>query len=112
MKENHIQKINKEYRKKDQITDVISFNTVDIENEILIKGDQKKIDMSGEIFICVKKAEENALKIGQNLQEELNFLMMHGFLHIIGYNHLEPKEEKIMIKTQKKLRKKMKKQGK
>ena len=68
--------------------------------------------MSGEIFICVKKAEENALKIGQNLQEELNFLMMHGFLHIIGYNHLEPKEEKIMIKTQKKLRKKMKKQGK
>ena len=43
MKENHIQKINKEYRKKDQITDVISFNTVDIENEILIKGDQKRL---------------------------------------------------------------------
>ncbi len=112
VKAKNIQKINKEYRNKNQVTDVISFNTTDIENEILAKHNQKKISVSGEIFICVKKAKENSLKIGQSLQEELNFLMMHGFLHIIGYNHLESKEEKIMIKTQRKLRKKMKMQGK
>lgn len=50
----------------------------------------------GEIFICIPYARRQAQKIGQTLEEELQFLFVHGLLHLFGYDHKKPREEKHM----------------
>ncbi len=90
-----IKRINKEYRNKDSVTDVISFayndNDVDniyAENEI------------GDIFICLERAKEQALEYGHSLEREVGFLAVHGYLHLKGYDHMTLEDEKVMFKLQ------------
>ena len=83
--DDYIQALNRQYRKKDQPTDVLSFsylNTSDFEETGLI----------GEIYISVPTAKRQAKKYKVNLKEELYKLFVHGFLHIFGHNH-ESKED-------------------
>lgn len=84
-----IKKLNKEHHNKDRVTDVISLSYF-----------KKKMDdpFVGEIFISVPYAKAQARLIGQSLQQELRFLFVHGLLHLFGYDHKKPAEEKRMLK--------------
>ena len=93
-----IHKINKEYRGVDRPTDVISFAFFDDENESLVKGDAPK--SLGQILISYQKAEEQAKEYGHSLNRELSFLFVHGLLHLLGYDHMNEKDEKEMFKLQ------------
>lgn len=97
-----IHAINKNYRGIDRPTDVISFAIQDDEDNDLI-------DLStftdvpnelGDIFISVDKVKEQAADFGHSFERELGFLAVHGFLHLNGYNHMEPEEEKEMFGLQ------------
>ena len=94
-----IHDINREYRKVDRPTDVISFAFLDdVDGEIKIKSDIPKI--LGEIFISVDKAIEQAENYGHSLLREMSFLFVHGLLHLLGYDHMKKEDEVIMFKLQ------------
>ncbi|MGP7819049.1 rRNA maturation RNase YbeY [Niallia sp. 01092] len=98
-----IQEINKEYREKDQPTDVISFAMEELgEGEIQLVG----VNMPrvlGDIIISIDKAQEQALEYGHSYMRELGFLAVHGFLHLLGYDHLTKEEEDVMFSLQKEI---------
>ena len=102
-----IQEINREFRFKDQPTDVISFALEDeVENDLML--DMSSFDgimprNIGDIVISVEKATEQANEYGHTLDRELGFLALHGFLHLNGYDHMEPNEEKEMFGLQKEI---------
>ncbi len=79
-----IQKLNKQYRDKDRPTDVLSFS---MEDPVHL----------GQIVISVDRARQQAKDIGQSLEDELQFLFAHGILHLLGYDHEKPEEEKVML---------------
>lgn len=93
--ENEIQRINKEYRHIDKVTDVISFAFEDNKN---FKGE--KIRVLGDIFICIPRMMEQANLYGHSEKRELSFLTVHGLLHLLGYDHMTEKEEEIMFTKQ------------
>ncbi|MBS4194722.1 rRNA maturation RNase YbeY [Lederbergia citri] len=98
-----IQKINKEYRGKDYATDVISFAMEELgEDEPEIKGAEMP-RMLGDIIISFEKAQEQANDYGHSFSRELGFLTIHGFLHLLGYDHIEEEDEKKMFKRQNEL---------
>ena len=88
-----IQKINREYRKIDKVTDVISFALCDDKDII-------QTDELGDIFICVDRATEQADEYGHSVTREMAFLAVHGYLHLCGYDHMTPEDEKIMFEKQ------------
>lgn len=100
-----IREINREYRDKDQATDVISFALEEMgdgETEIdWGEFDSETPRMLGDIIISTEKAEEQATDYGHTKARELGFLAVHGLLHLLGYDHMEPDEEKIMFGLQK-----------
>ena len=79
----YIHQLNKAYRGKDKSTDVLSFNYEDSE-------------LAGEIYISVDTAKKQAKDFKHSLQDELNKLFVHGFLHIHGYDHEHDKDYKRM----------------
>ncbi|MGG4253854.1 rRNA maturation RNase YbeY [Bacillus licheniformis] len=98
-----IQKINKEYRGKDYPTDVISFALEEGgEGEVEIIGADMP-PVLGDIIISVDKAREQAEEYGHSLMRELGFLTVHGFLHLLGYDHMTEEEEKEMFTKQKEI---------
>lgn len=93
--ETEIQKINREYRQIDRVTDVISFALFDGEKII---DDERTI--LGDIYICIPRMKEQAKEYGHSEKRELSFLVVHGLLHLLGYDHMTKKEEEIMFKIQ------------
>lgn len=92
-----IQQINKMYRDKDKVTDVISFALEEDEPEIT------GLDMPrvlGDIIICTDVAKEQADNYGHSFERELGFLALHGFLHLLGYDHMNEQDEKEMFGRQ------------
>jgi probable rRNA maturation factor len=88
-----IRKINHDYRNIDKVTDVISF------------PDQED-DYIGDIFISLEKAKEQALDYGHSIEREIGFLSVHGYLHLLGYDHHSEAEEKVMVEKQEAILKK------
>ncbi|WP_242222907.1 rRNA maturation RNase YbeY [Bacillus cereus group sp. BfR-BA-01380] len=98
-----IQEINREYRDKDQPTDVISFAMEDIgEGEMEIVGVEMP-RMLGDIIISIPRAKEQAEEYGHSFDRELGFLAVHGFLHLLGYDHMTEEDEKAMFGKQKEI---------
>ena len=99
-----IRKINKEYRGIDDKTDVISFALEDYKdiNDSYIK-------ILGDIYISYEQAENQASHFGNTTLEELFFLILHGILHLLGYDHMNLEDEKIMFELQDKILKKYQK---
>lgn len=95
-----IQEINRDYRDKDRSTDVISFALEEIgEGEIeILGGDMPRV--LGDIIISIPKTKEQAKEYGHSFTRELGFLTVHGFLHLIGYDHEEEADEVIMFSKQ------------
>ena len=101
--EEEIHRINREYRKVDRVTDVISFAFEDDDSALgTIVGDEVP-RMLGEIFICVPRALEQAKEIGNTPERELCFLFVHGLLHLLGYDHMKKEDEDVMFPLQDKI---------
>ena len=93
-----IHKLNKEYRGIDRPTDVISFALED-SNDFEIEN----LRVLGDIYICIDKMKEQAKEYGHSEKRELSFLTCHGLLHLLGYDHMEKEEEKVMFGKQEKI---------
>ncbi len=90
----YIHNLNKTYRGIDRPTDVISFaleDTKDVETSPRLLGD---------IYISIEKAREQAIEYGHSFKREICFLAVHGFYHLLGYDHQTEEEEKIMFARQ------------
>ncbi|UOQ47415.1 rRNA maturation RNase YbeY [Gracilibacillus caseinilyticus] len=97
---NEIKLLNKQYRGLDKPTDVLSFALEEeAEEEIKIKGADIPIAL-GDIIISVDKAEQQAQDYNHSYDRELGFLALHGFLHLLGYDHMNPDDEKKMFLKQ------------
>ena len=96
--EQKIQELNRDYRGKDSVTDVISFALED--DNTFIESDFRIL---GDIYICLKKAQDQAIEYGHSFLREISFLSVHGLLHLLGYDHMEESEEKIMFELQERI---------
>lgn len=92
-----IREINHQYRDKNAVTDVISFAMEDDEFNLIHEDAPRTL---GDIIISTERAEEQAGDYGHSYRRELLFLSLHGFLHLLGYDHMEEAEEKEMNRTQ------------
>lgn len=93
--EKKIHQLNREYRNIDKPTDVISFALED--DETFIKTDMRVL---GDIYICLEKANSQAIEYGHSFLREISFLTIHGLLHLLGYDHMNEEDEKKMFKLQ------------
>lgn len=93
-----IRKINNKFRNIDRATDVLSFPLIDFDNEGL-PSDGSKIYL-GDIIISIERAKEQANEYGHSLDREVGFLTAHSMLHLLGYDHMVPEEEKVMFAKQ------------
>lgn len=97
---NEIQEINRNYRQKDQATDVISFAMQELgEGETHVLNEDMPM-LLGDIVISVDKAKEQAEEYHHSMEREFGFLALHGFLHLLGYDHLNEVDEKKMFGRQ------------
>lgn len=95
-----IHEINKQYRNKDQPTDVISFAMEELgEGEVQIVGEGMP-RILGDIIISTDRTKEQAEEYGHSFERELGFLAVHGFLHLLGYDHMNEEDEKKMFGRQ------------
>lgn len=97
-----IRQLNREYRNKDQATDVLSF-AMQINKESIISNNTDIPVALGDIVISVEKAKEQAEEYHHSFQRELGFLIVHGFLHLLGYDHNTQVEEEKMFQRQKEI---------
>lgn len=93
-----IHNINKEYRNTDRVTDVISFALED--NPDIVYEDFRLL---GDIYIAIDVAYDQAIEYNHSREREVCFLATHGLLHLLGYDHMTPLEEKEMFGKQDKL---------
>lgn len=93
----YIHEINKTYRGIDRETDVITFALED-EDSIIVP--EEVVRNLGDIYISIDKARSQAEEYGHGLLRELSFLAVHGFYHLLGYDHMNPEDEKVMFKKQ------------
>ena len=93
----YIHKLNKEYRNIDRETDVITFA---LEDDKTFNPD---IRILGDVYISIDKAKSQSIEYGHSLLRELSFLAVHGMLHLLGYDHMEKKDEEVMFKLQKEI---------
>lgn len=97
-----IQEINQEYRQKDTPTDVLSFPLFEQRSEWRKEDWEEAIEL-GDIVLCLPIAGEQAIEYGHSLLREISFLVVHGFLHLLGYDHETKEEEEEMFALQEKV---------
>lgn len=96
-----IQTINREWRGKDSATDVISFAFDEMgEEEMDFMLDEDEPRLLGDLIISVERCREQASDYGHSFERELGFLAIHGFLHLLGYDHMTEEEEAEMTMRQ------------
>ena len=107
----NIRRINKEFRQLDKPTDVLSFPLVDFINPAdydILEADgweeyfnpETGEMMLGDIVISVERAVKQAEEYGHSLKREFAFLTVHSMLHLLGYDHMDPEEAKVMERKQ------------
>jgi len=108
--EKKIREINKSTRNIDKVTDVLSFPYTNLKpneklnlNDYRFELEENEKLLFGEIFICTKRAKEQAINYGHSFKREICFLLTHGILHLHGYDHIEKQDEKVMFELQDKI---------
>ena len=91
----YIHTLNREHRGIDRETDVITFALEDYED--ITYEDYRLL---GDIYISIDKARSQAEEYGHSFLRELSFLAVHGFLHLLGYDHMTEEDEKVMFTRQ------------
>lgn len=98
-----IKKLNACHRDINKITDVLSFPMFDTKRKgSLIKFESERDPITkeleiGDIVICTRVAKAQAKKYKHSFEREVNFLALHGLLHLLGYDHMTPRDEKQMF---------------
>ena len=94
----HIKEINKKYRNIDKETDVLSFPMFEREElQEKIKNNQfTHEDVLGDIVISIEQVKKQAVEYGHSFERELSYMMVHGFYHLMGYDHMTEEEKKEM----------------
>lgn len=92
-----IAQLNKEYRQVEGPTDVLSFSQLEGDDNFTQEEDD---GLLGDVVISVETAKRQAESQGHSLDEEIDVLLVHGILHLLGYDHAEPDEEKKMFARQ------------
>lgn len=96
-----IKEYNKKYRNINKETDVLSFPMFEKEEiDILIKEKYEVEDILGDLIISVSKVKEQAIEYGHSFERELSYMIVHGFYHLMGYDHMEEKEKREMRKKE------------
>lgn len=90
----YIHELNREYRNIDRETDVITFALEDD------KTFEIPVRILGDVYISIDKAKSQSVEYGHSLERELCFLAVHGFLHLLGYDHMNDEDEKQMFSLQ------------
>lgn len=102
-----IRELNSQYRHVDRATDVLSFAAEESDDETpIIMNPELAAEFPvnlGDLFISVDKVAEQAKFLGHSFERELGFLTIHGFLHLNGYDHEQPEEEKKMFSLQREI---------
>ena len=101
--EEEIRRLNRELRSTDRVTDVLSFPALDgIKGKALKRRDYPcDVDDEGNLFVgsiavCKKRAAEQAEEYGHSYRRELNYLLVHGIMHCLGYDHMTEEEKSEM----------------
>lgn len=96
---NEIRKLNNTYRNIDKETDVLSFPMFEKQEIDLIREKQEKSkveEVLGDIVISIQRVKEQALEYGHTFERELSYMVVHGFYHIIGYDHIKEEDKVVM----------------
>ena len=98
----HIHEINKQYRNVDRATDVLSFPMFEKDeiDEKIKNNDFEHEDVLGDIVISIEKVEEQAKEYGHSFEREFAYMLVHGFYHLMGYDHIEENDKVIMRKKE------------
>ena len=95
---NEIRKINNEFRNIDKETDVLSFPMFE-KNEIeemVVSGKNEIVEALGDIVISVDRVKEQAVEYGHSFERELAYMVVHGFYHVMGYDHIVEEDKVVM----------------
>jgi probable rRNA maturation factor len=94
----NIHRINKEYRKVDRETDVLSFPMFEKEelDKKIEQNDFEHEDVLGDIIISIDKVKRQAEEYGHSFERELSYMVVHGFYHLMGYDHIQEEDKVIM----------------
>lgn len=97
--EEEMQRLNRETRNMDKVTDVLSYPSLDgIQGKPLLKAehpfemDEEDNLLLGSIVICCQRAKEQAEEYGHSYERELHYLIVHGIMHCLGYDHITDEE--------------------
>ena len=96
-----IREINKEFRKIDKETDVLSFPIFEKKDIDMLRKNGEIVDedmpqdVLGDIIISMKKVEEQAKEYGHSVERELAYMVVHGFYHLMGYDHMVEEDKKL-----------------
>lgn len=82
-----MRKLNKKYRGKNRVTDVLAFPETKVLLEKFKVGPLQKVQSLGEIVICLREVKKNAKRFNSTFETELARVLIHGILHLLGYNH-------------------------
>lgn len=96
-----IHKLNKDYRNVDRETDVLSFPM----DEEGFDNEGNPLILLGDIVICLDVAEEQASDFGHSLEREMTYLICHSTFHLLGYDHIEEDDKKVMRSKEKEVMK-------
>lgn len=94
-----IQRLNREYRDKDAVTDVLSFPQFD-PYEYMQDWDEVAL---GDVVICEERAKQQAEEYGHSYERELIYLFVHSCFHLLGYDHETEEEKKVMREKEEKV---------
>ena len=101
-----IRKLNAEYRNIDKETDVLSFpmfEKAEIDDIVKRKIKSPVEETIGDIVISIQRVQEQAIEYGHSFERELSYMLVHGFYHLMGYDHIEEEDKKIMRPKEEKI---------
>lgn len=95
-----IHKINKQYRNVDRKTDVLSFPMFEKEEleQKIAKNDFEHEDILGDVVISIEKVKEQAVEYGHSFEREFAYMLVHGFYHLMGYDHIK-EDDKVLMRA-------------
>lgn len=92
-----IRSVNKEYRNIDKETDVLSFPMFEKEEIQALQNQQSPVpEVLGDIMISIPKVKEQSIEYGHSFERELAYMLVHGFYHLMGYDHIEEADKQEM----------------
>lgn len=104
----YMQELNFIYRQQNRPTDVLSFAMNELADEEPDMGAEEEVNALGDIVISLEQAQLQSEEFGHSLERELGYLVAHGILHLLGYDHEHDTEKELMRNLEEKIMQKVK----